>query len=385
MAHGAAGPTSLRWGVVGKKAKKPLVVEVVTDPAELDPLLDDWAALAEQVAVGQFGFPSFALEWWRRHGSGRLLVAVARKGDRLIGLLPLHERAYGVGHVIRWLGHGLGTMGAALVAPDANDPDEVAAALWQAVADAASPRVALQLTEHRLDAPGLVALRSHDAWDVRCELRSMVPVIDLRGTSLEALLAGTAKRKLRHTLTTAERDLDAAGVTWSTEIVDDLDTFEGVLPEIDAAFDASEAADAKLHLLAGEHRAATLDALRACFERQQAVVAMVRIDGRVVAFDISLRAGRQLFGYIRRHDPVARAYSPGHLLMRAGVEDAIGRGIEVFDLGLGADPYKLRWANDHYDAVVVTGGRTGSGGVAASAVAGLDGLFELRRKLLTRD
>lgn len=362
-------------------------LDVLTDRASLASVEREWSELAASTALGPFGLPSFALPWWDRFGSGRPLVVTARRGGDLVGLLPLHERAYGRSpvavHLVRWLGHGLGVVGGALLDPDLGDGDgdAVATAMWGALADAAAPCAALHLVEYHLDAPGLRALRLHDRWDTTVTLGSMVPVIDLAGRTVDDLLAGGPKRKFRWKLSAAERDLEADGIDWSIEFVDTTERFDAVLPEIDAVVDTAEAADAKLHFLAGEHRAVTLESLRSALERERLVVALLRFDGRAVALDVSVRVGDRLCGYIRRTDPTARPYSPGHLLLRAGAGDAIDRGVEVFDLGLGLDDYKRHWSNRLEDAAIVTAGRPGRGRAARAGIEAIDAAFDLRGRL----
>ncbi|WP_323792709.1 hypothetical protein, partial [Nocardioides sp.] len=92
-------------------------------------LAPEWDALADACEAGPFARPLFALTWWRTLGTGELRVVTVRQDGELVALAPLHRRRVGPLQVVRWLGHGLGTVAEALVRPDRPGAD---AALWGA-------------------------------------------------------------------------------------------------------------------------------------------------------------------------------------------------------------------------------------------------------------
>jgi len=365
------------------RSKSALEIDVVEDVGGLTDISDEWTALASVSGASQFSLPSFAIPWWNNMGRGALRVVTVRRKHQLVGLMPVHERNYkvgrnGVASVLRWLGHGLGVVGQMLVDP-ATDQAKVATAVWDALAEACSPRVALQLTEYRVGDAGLHALRHSTAWDPFLELRSTVPVVKV--DDIATILAGTSRRSLRQTLSTAERDLEAGGHRFEFETVETNDHFRRVLPEIDTLFDLAEQHQPKMHMLRGDLRPMTLASIEQSLGSKHTLISILRVDGQPIAFDLSIVVNGTAYGFIRRHGPAGRDFSPGHLLMRHNLIDAHERGVDTFDLGLGFDSYKRRWATDWYDAVAITGGRAGQRTRGRATALGIDAFHQARSRL----
>ena len=95
-----------------------------------------------------------------------------------------------------------------------------------------------------------------------------------------------------------------------------------------------------------------------------------------------MRSGSVANAWLGRFDPDAAEWSPGHLLLRAGVDWAMSAGVATIDLQLGADEYKRRWADDAYDTVRVIAApdpaRLRSGRLALGAI---DAAFDVRTRL----
>jgi len=364
--------------------KNQISTDVLTTMNDLKQVEDEWTALADVSGSTQFSLPAYSLPWWKTHGNGELRVVAARKNGRLVGLLPVYQRDYRIGraeiaHLLRWLGHGYGTVASMLIAPDV-DEDKVGDAIWDTLAEASPDRVALQLIEYRVGGLGMRSLRRSKAWDPFLELRSVVPVVQI--DELPKLLAGSAKRRLRHTLSTAERNLESGGHQLCMRTMTTVDEFRTHLPDIDYLFDEAERHAPKLHMFDGSLRSMSLEAIETSLESKHTVLHMAWVDERPIALDVTIVVNNCVYGYIRRHHPDARDFSPGHLMMRQNITHALEHNIAVLDLGLGDDEYKRRWANHWYDAAVVTGGRTGHQGVGRLAVRGVDAVHSARSRFL---
>ena len=68
-------------------------------------------------------------------------------------------------------------------------------------------------------------------------------------------------------------------------------------------------------------------------------------DERILALDLSFRGERSLCTWNGGYLPEAECWSPGRLLLLAGIERACNLGLEEFDLLRGNQPWKARWGN----------------------------------------
>ncbi|GAA4669881.1 GNAT family N-acetyltransferase [Nocardioides nanhaiensis] len=326
----------------GSHGREPVRVRVHADPEEAWALAAAWERLADDTGAGPFARPDYALTWWEHLGSGALHLVTAWTGDRLVALAPLHRRGRGPAAVLRWLGHGLGTVGEAVVAPGA---EEAAGALWRG---ATARGESLQLVESLEGAPALEPLRAgRRGRSVRASPRDRCPVVDL-SAGVEAHLRDPARRRLRRTLSLADRRLAAAGSTFHVETADDPEAVRAVLPAVRHVFDAAEAGRPRQHLLRPPWQGFTEQVLLRASGRGRALVLVGHVDGEPVSFDLALLTARTMHTWVGRFHPDAAAFSPGHLLQRAGLHAAADRGLTRVDLLLGDSAYKRLWATGGY-------------------------------------
>lgn len=326
----------------GSPQRPPVRVRVHTEAGEAWELAEAWERLADEADAGPFARPDYSLTWWEQLGRGTLHLVTAHAGDRLVALAPLHRRGRGAAAVLRWLGHGLGTIGEALVAPDAPG---AAADLW---AGATRRGESLQLLESLAGAPALRPLTElRHRRRLRLTPRDTCPVVELTD-GVEAHLGAPARRRLRRTLSKADRRLADAGSTLGIEVAEDPDGIRRLLPAVQQVFDAAEAARPRQHLLRPPWQDFTERVLVRAAARGRALVLVGCLDEEPVSFDLALLTGRTLHTWVGRFDPAAAAFSPGHLLQRAGLHAAVERGLDRVDLLLGDSAYKRLWATDAY-------------------------------------
>jgi len=340
---------------------------ILTTLAEAEALGDAWSDLADACSAGPFARPLFALTWWRHLGQGSLLVVAVHEGDQLIALAPLHQRRVGPVSVVRWLGHGLGTVAEALVRPGHDTAGDL---LWRTAG--ARGRV-LDLLECR-DVGPLPGQRSEaPRHPVLLQERDVCPVIDVHGDA-EAHLADPACKRVRRTVRVARRRLAEAGHTFEVRAAHDTETLDALLPDVRRVFDVAEADRPRQHLLDGEWRAFTSAILRDGVAAGEVLVLVAYVDDVAAAFDVVLLTPRTMSSWIGRFDPALAAFSPGHLLQCAGLDWAHAHGYTTIDLLLGDSFYKRLWAGRSYQTLELVSG-------PAPARAVLTGVGRLREKL----
>ena len=325
-----------------------LAVDVASAESSVTALIPEWQALAEAGSAQPFSVPDVALAWWKHLGRGRLEVVTIRREGSLVALVPLHVRSVAGLDVMRWVGHGLGVVGDVLRGPGDDDTlDRAVELLWAAVT---GRRRVLDLIDCRLGGAGFDPLLTSLGRRARCRPNDRCPVIDLTGcTSVEELLALPGRRKLRQNMARADRAVETADSPVTVELHTERAELLALTDDLVAVHDAAEAAKPRVHLLQGDRRLFVTEVVDRLGASGRVAAVVVRLDGRPVGFHLALRTGRRATAWLARFDPVAAAYSPGHLMLRSVTQWAIESGLDELDLQLGDDAYKLRWATSTYD------------------------------------
>lgn len=343
-----------------------LISTVIDDLESAERLVPEWVALADASSGGPFSRPLFALTWWRTLGTGSLHLVTVRRDGVLVALAPLHRRRVGPLQVVRWLGHGLGTIGEALVHPDHSD---AARMLWDA---AAGRGQVLDLLESHEGGP-LPQEQHLRRRRVTSIPRDTCPVIDVRGDA-ETQLAAREQKRVRRTVRVSQRRLEADGLAFEVKAAHDSATLAELLPDIRQVFDIAEAERPRQHLLAGEWEDFTTGILTGGVASDGVLALVAYIGGKPAAFDIILLSPQRMSAWIGRFDPDTSHYAPGHLLQCAGLDWAAAHGYTVIDLLLGDSFYKQLWADRTYATLEVQAG-------SRSSLAALRAISRLRAKL----
>ncbi|MDD7931112.1 GNAT family N-acetyltransferase [Actinomycetospora straminea] len=323
-------------------------VEVLADPADEPGLVDEWRALAE-AAGNAFVSPEWYGAYARHYGDDAppFVVRVRDADGSLAGLLPLCRS----GRTVRFAGGNVGDRFAPVAA--AGREAEVARA-----AAGALGREAVVL--HNVDAgaawiPALgEGLRGRVA---ATRLRGgVMPFVPLTGHTWDTFL-GARSRNFRQQVRRKERALvDGLGAKVRAtsspgEVVGDVGEFF------------------RLHALRWEERegGSTItsptvrafheDFAAAALERGWLRMSFLEIEGTAVAALYAWRIGGRYAYFQAGFDPAWAEKSVGLVLMAHTVREAIEEGADEYDLLLGDETYKARFATDEraVETLVVAG------------------------------
>jgi CelD/BcsL family acetyltransferase involved in cellulose biosynthesis len=321
-------------------------------------LWEEVEALADSAGSDPFVRPGWVRIWLRSFGGeNRLQFVTVRRDGELAAAIPLLRRGRGaLVSPTNWHTPRFG--------PVAVD-DDAARELAATVARQAPAYVDVGF----LDPAGAFAteLRATEGRTIieRPVLRS--PYVAL-GDSLEAyegkLLTSKFRRELRRRRRKLEElgELSIAFEDGSERLGELLD--EGFAVEGSGWKTREGTAIASSAQTDGFYR----DVAAWAAERDWLQLGFVRLDGRCLAFGLSIVAGDSMYAVKVGFDPEWRKYAPGSLLTQATVERAFERGLARFDFLGGDDAYKLDWTETIGERVRIQAfGRTPHGLAAHAA------------------
>jgi CelD/BcsL family acetyltransferase involved in cellulose biosynthesis len=292
-----------------------------------------WDGLADRTAAVPFARPGWLLLWAESAGA-RLEALTLWRGSRLAGILPViaerrRLRTPGDWHT-PWM---------EAVAED----DAALSALTGALAAARRSRVTVDFVPAGgPTAAAATASLEEAGYRLSPRPRLESPFLAVAGTWEQYLASLSAHR--RSELRRRNRKLEAAG-TVAREVHDGN---EGLPRLLDEAF-AVEFAGWKGR---GGTAIASDPAVEQFYrrvaswaaERGWLRVAGLRLDGRLIAFDLALEAGGSHYLLKTGYDPAFTALSPGMLLRVHMIERAFALGLESYEFCGAAEPWKLEWA-----------------------------------------
>jgi CelD/BcsL family acetyltransferase involved in cellulose biosynthesis len=348
-------------------------IETVASESEFAALAGSWDTLVRAMPrPSPFLLHSWLLEWWRHYGGdSELAVHVAHRGDRLVGALPLFLRDQSGLRVCEFVG-GTWSLLSDVLLEEGEHPSVGEALTKRAAAShydfaslfglpgssrlvAALPRGSLRLVE-RLEAPVLdltvgwaqVAATKLSPRARRTRAR--------RRRQLEEL--GTVEASLARSREELAESLDDAFRVYALRWQGRHDPSGSVTPE-GVAF----------------RRAALLRLADQDVPR----LLTLRLDGRAIAFALSLQLGERAYGLTRAFDPAYGRFSPGSEAKLLSLEAAAEEGIAVAEFLGAAGPHNQRFT-DRFDPLYQGIGlpRTRRGRVAVEALLGG---IRLRRSL----
>jgi CelD/BcsL family acetyltransferase involved in cellulose biosynthesis len=340
-------------------------IETVSSESDFVRLADSWDDLVRAMPrPSPFLLHSWLVEWWRHYADeADLAVHVAYRASHLVGALPLcihRRRGLRVSEFIGGTGAALADL---LIAPGEDLPAvtgliERAASSGHDYANlfglpgssrlvAALPPAALRLVE-RLEAP----------------------VLDL-SAGWDAVYREKTSSKRRHDRGRRMRQLEALGSVEATV----ARTREEIEPALEDAF--------RVHALRWQGRRdptgfATPTGMRfyrAALLRLAEVdvprLLGLHLDGRMIAFALSLQLSGRAYGVTMAFDPAFARFSPGSETLMLRLETAAGEGITRFEFLGAAGAHKERFT-DRFEPIYQGIGlaRTLRGRAATNALVG---------------
>lgn len=328
------------------RAEPSLRTELCVDEGGFAALGTAWERLHRRCgAATPFQTHAWLHSWWQSYGRpGRLRLVLVREdgGDRdggdLLAVAPLMLVRGPVPTLVP-LGGAISDYADVLI--DDEHADRAAAALAEGLAAAA--RTAL--IDFREVRPGAAVERVYERWaGPRRRLADSV-CLELPAQPLEELLGRMPAQRAQR-VRAKLRKLSSLGVEHRT-----------VPPgEVPRALETM----LELHRLQWQERKVTTEHLRPRFHEHlvRAVGAMAvsgdaevtefRLDGEVVAVDVTLLSRRLAGGYLYGAHPGLRDRKAdvATMLLQACAERVAGGGQQVLSLLRGAEPYKFRWRPD---------------------------------------
>jgi CelD/BcsL family acetyltransferase involved in cellulose biosynthesis len=323
---------------------------IVESPDGLRELEPGWDRLAEQSAR-PFSAPAWLLAWWRNaaEADALLRVVAVREGGELVGLAPfvVHRGRGGLAEY-RTLGAGVAHRLTLPCAPGRER--EVADRVAEALARDARPRPTSVRVE-AMDADSEWAGMLRACWPgrlrpwLREDGRLSAPVVTLGGLTYEEWLAGKSKN-FRDQLRRGRRNLERRGAT--VRMAGTPEEAERDLAEMVRLHHGRWDARGGSSALGRGMEEMLAEAARALVPAERMRIWSIELDGRTIASQLCLAAGGEVVYWNGGFDPAASDLKPGFLALAAAVEDAFARGERRFDLGGGAQSYKLRLADDDH-------------------------------------
>ena len=313
------------------------------DPSGFEALQADWERLlAQSVFPTPFMTPAWHKTWWRHFPEGEIHIVAWYERDDLVGVASFYLedgtaqcclRPVGGVEVADYLdvlalpGYERRVYQALLdhlLSPDAPD--------WQEVSLVNLP----EATPTHRELPQLARACGLWAW---VDVEDVCPVIPLPATFDEYL--AMLNKKQRHEVRRKRRRLMEAARHVRHHIVgpdEDLDRAMDIFIDLHRRSTPEKAA-----FMTPRMAAFFRDIARLARERHWLHLSFLEVDDRPVATLLCFDFQERRMVYNSGFDPsVARALSPGVNLVVMDIEDAIRRGLKVFDFLQGDEEYKFR-------------------------------------------
>jgi CelD/BcsL family acetyltransferase involved in cellulose biosynthesis len=324
-----------------------LEAELVTDVERLRELAPEWDALAAACTLPQMS-PAWVLAWWRHVAPERAVprTVLVRDGDAVVGLAPFYAEP-GAGGRVDYRLPGIEIAGrlAPLALPDREW--DVAEAVAHTLADATPRPDALLFESTPLDAHWLTALRAEWPGALRPPLRFTQvagnPLMSLAEGSFEAWLAGRSSNFRGQMRRLRRRFAEAGG---SSRLA------------THATLASDAAALTRLHAMRWEGRghsnlvdlgerfsAFVVELGEQLLDSGRFALRILELDGEPICAQLFVGAGGTFLfvngGWDERH----ASLRPSLVCLLDAVEDVFERGAQRFDLGVGVQSYKQRFAD----------------------------------------
>jgi CelD/BcsL family acetyltransferase involved in cellulose biosynthesis len=309
----------------------------------LDPLREEWEALADKTAASPFLRPGWFEAWWSAFGSGvPELVAVRRNGE-LAALFAGRRH----GSVFE-------------SATNEQTPEFDALALDRAAArelfGAVMARGARRVTvrcitrgrpgfEELKDAAARAGYRVMDATVLRSPFIPLDGSFEQYSEAMTTKFRSELRRLARRLGEHGEVRFEAAdGGERMPELLEDGFRLEASGWKLERGTAINSRPETRRFYTDVAAWAASQGLLRLVF---------LRLDGQPLAFGLHLQDSRSHYIVKGGYDPEFQRFAPGKLLMRAVVEHAFGQGLETLELLGGDESWKADWAQAVHERALV--------------------------------
>lgn len=314
---------------------------------DVSELVAGWDALAERRGL-PYCSPHWLLPWGRHVAPDRPLRCVAvSDGDELIGVAPFFEgRERGV-RILRLASvHGSGAPKEPLA--EAGRERDVAAAVARCLA-AASPRPRLIAIDGVPStspwARGLAAGWQPPGRAYR-EFSRPLTWIDVEGRSFDEWLDAKGA-KTRKSVRRLRRRIEEEGATFRVATaVGDIGEGIGRFARLHLDQWATRGGSA---VVTGGTDGMLREAAAALAPRSRLWIASIEAGGQTIASEVFVRAGPVAADWLGGFDEAWGRFSPGMLVMMAGIEHATALGVSRVEFGAGRQPFKHRLSDGQLD------------------------------------
>jgi CelD/BcsL family acetyltransferase involved in cellulose biosynthesis len=319
---------------------------IVGEAAAIDALAPEWDALAVACAE-PVARPGWALTLWRFHAAETQAprVVTVREDGRLVGIAPLYVETAGRGPSGYRLISGEVPRTTPLALPGRQW--EVAGAVARALAQADPRPSAVALESISVASAWPLALA--EQWPSR--MRPLVrryftqgaPTVALDAPSFEDWLAGKSSN-FRSQMRRMRRRFEEAGGSGRFSTRATLHDDVAALVRLHAG--RWEGRGESSIVRGGEALAASFEeAGRRLVDDGGFRLRILELDGEPISAQMFAAAGSEVIYYNGGWDERHAQFKPSMLGILDAIEDAFDRGERRMDLGPGAQPYKLRFAD----------------------------------------
>ena len=316
-----------------------MVSTVATIESDIGRLEREWDGLAERTGSTPFHYPAWFKAWWSAFGGDRWVLVPVRSDGELVAALPLRAKGHRIVSPTNW--HW------PLFGPLAHD-DESADLLLDGVFGLEARSIDLSMLDvedgsmHRAVQ---AAERAGRLVNTRRLARS--PWICLRGSweDYERRLSKNRRKSVRRSL----RRMEERGAV-SLHVHDGSDVLDGLLREA-FRLEASGWKGKRGTAISSrpETRRFYMEVAAWAAGKGMLRLAFLRLDGRPMAFDLSLQRGRVRYSLKAGFDAEFASYGPGAVLLYQLLREAQSAGIERFELLGPEDSFKSGWADNASD------------------------------------
>ena len=290
-----------------------------------------------------FTTPEWHRLWWDEFSEGKkLIVLEMRDGDRPVGLVPLYSKMEGDRSILRFVG---GIDLTDYLGPICSEDDR------HAVADAMVQWLAGnsdwdEFDAHNMPVPFgfaefLVESADRQGFRFALEQEETAAVLRLPGDWDSYL--GTLDSKERHELKRKRRRL----LRENPDAVTRASTPETLEADLKIFVDMHRGTEGhKGHFMKPEIATFFERIARAFMPLGWLRLHFLEVGGEAVASTFGFELEDTFYLYNSAYEPEARRLSPGLILVSNLIEDAIERGIEVFDFLRGPERYKYQLGSE---------------------------------------